>query len=78
MSEFQRRPGEEEEKNIFQRIRKRLPSFSPAQKKVAELILNSCSEVVKMSSHTMAKELGVSPSTVVRFATEIGYSGFRD
>ncbi len=68
----------EKEKNIFLRIRKSFSSFSSAQRKVADMILSRCSDVVKMSSHDMAKELGVSPSTVVRFASELGYSGFRE
>lgn len=71
-------PSGEKEKHIFLNIRKKLSSLTPAQKKVAEMILNRCSEVVKMSSHDLAKELGLSPSTIVRFAAELGYCGFRD
>lgn len=66
----------EREKNIFLRIRRKMASFSASHRIIAELILNRCSEVVKMSSHDIAKELGISPSTIVRFAVEIGYSGF--
>lgn len=66
----------EREKNIFLRIRRKMAAFSASHRIIAELILNRCSEVVKMSSHDIAKELGISPSTIVRFAVEIGYSGF--
>lgn len=68
----------EKEKNIFLCIRKSFSTFSPAQRKVADIILNRCSDVVKMSSHDIAKAVGVSPSTVVRFALELGYSGFKE
>ena len=66
------------ETNIFLRIRKKMPSLSVSHGIIAELILNRCSEVVKMSSHDIARELKISPSTIVRFAVEIGYSGFRE
>lgn len=66
----------EREKNIFLRIRRKMSAFSASHRIIAELILNRCSEVVKMSSHDIAKELRISPSTIVRFAVEIGYSGF--
>ncbi len=68
----------EREKNIFLRIRRKMSAFSASHRRIAELILNRCSEVVKMSSHDIAKVLGISPSTIVRFALEIGYSGFRE
>lgn len=68
----------EREKNIFLRIRRKMSAFSASHRRIAELILNRCSEVVKMSSHDIAKLLGISPSTIVRFALEIGYSGFRE
>ena len=70
--------GEKRETNIFLRIRKKMPSLSVSHRIIAELILNKCSEVVKMSSHDIARELKISPSTIVRFAVEIGYSGFRE
>ena len=68
----------ERERNIFLRIRRKMSAFSASHRRIAELILNRCSEVVKMSSHDIAKVLGISPSTIVRFALEIGYSGFRE
>lgn len=68
--------GENDEKNIFLRIRKKLSGFSPSQKKIGEFFLNNCSEAVRMSSHDIARKLGISVSTVVRFAAELGYSGF--
>ena len=63
--------GENDEKNIFLRIRKKLSGFSPSQKKIGEFFLNNCSEAVRMSSHDIARKLGMSVSTVVRFAAEL-------
>lgn len=65
-------------RNALLRIRRKLPKFSPTQRKIAEFIMNDCSDAVRMSSHGMAKKLGVSASTVVRFALEMGYRGFRE
>lgn len=68
---------EERGKNIFLRIRRKMSTFSTAQKKIAEFILYRCSDVVKMSSRDLARELNISPSTIVRFAVELGFSGFK-
>ncbi|MDR1514050.1 MAG: MurR/RpiR family transcriptional regulator [Synergistaceae bacterium] len=61
---------------IFNNIRARWEDFSASQRKIAEMILNDYAQVINMSSPALAKALSVSPSTVVRFASALGYESY--
>jgi len=50
--------------------------FSKSQKRIAEYISTHYESAAFMTASKLGKEVGVSESTVVRFASEIGYDGF--
>ena len=50
--------------------------FSKSQTKIASYIEENYDKAAYMTALSIAQQVGVSESTVVRFATEIGYTGF--
>ena len=64
--------------DISQRILSAFPTFSKGQKKIANVIINEYDKVAYMTAAKFGKLVGVSESTVVRFATQIGYDGYGD
>lgn len=58
------------------RIRLRADRLSPAQRRLAEYILQNAHRVAFMTAAELGEAVGVSESTVVRFATALGYSGY--
>ncbi len=65
-----------EKGNLFSIIRGKYDSFSKSQKKLAEFVLSNCEQAVFMTASRLGSEVGVSESTTVRFAMELGYEGF--
>jgi len=62
--------------SISQRIRYLYSTFSKGHKKIANIILNDYDKAAYMTASSLGKLAGVSESTVVRFASEIGYEGY--
>ncbi len=60
----------------FKKILSSYDNFSRLQRKIADYITSNLGEVVFMSISSLAGTLGVSEATIVRFAQELGYSGF--
>ena len=50
--------------------------FSKSQKKIAVYIVDHYDKAAFMTAGKLAKTVGVSESTVVRFATELGFKGY--
>ena len=63
-------------KNIAERIEESFFSFSKGQKRIAGAILNNYEKVAYMTAAKLGAFCEVSESTVVRFAAEIGYTGY--
>ncbi len=61
---------------LSERIRLKSPEFSKGQRAIARYIEEHADKVAFMTASRLGKTVGVSESTVVRFATEIGYSGY--
>ena len=61
---------------ITGRIKRKMSTFSKGQKRIAEYILEHYDKVAFMTAAKLGATVGVSESTVVRFATEIGYAGY--
>lgn len=61
---------------LSERIRKGSAFFSKGQKLIAKYIEEHPDKVAFMTASRLGQTVGVSESTVVRFATEIGYSGY--
>lgn len=62
--------------NIFSVIESSLPQMSKGQKSIAQFIMTNYERAAHMTAARIGKEANVSESTVVRFATELGFSGF--
>ena len=52
------------------------PQFSKGQRRIADFITNHYDEAAFMTAARLGEEVGVSESTVVRFATELGFDGY--
>ena len=63
-------------KNISERIEEGFASFSKGQKRIAGAILNNYEKAAYMTAAKLGSFCEVSESTVVRFATELGYEGY--
>ena len=64
---------------MFQdRIRANYDKLTPGFRKLADFILNSTLDVAFLTATELSRTVGVDPATVVRFAQELGYSGFRE
>ena len=62
-------------KNILHKIEKHMSSFSKGQKLIARFILENYDKAAFMPASKLGKPVQVSESTVVRFATQLGYEG---
>ncbi len=64
------------EKDLFSLINDRLSSFSKGHKIIANYILDHYDKAAFMTAQKLGKTVGVSESTVVRFASMLGYDGY--
>lgn len=62
--------------DISERILNAFPGFSKGQKKIANAILNDYDKTAYLTAAKLGKLVGVSESTVVRFADELGFEGY--
>lgn len=62
--------------DILKTIDAAAPSLSKGQKLIAAFIQNHYDKAAYMTASRLGAEVGVSESTVVRFATELGYDGY--
>ena len=63
-------------KSVLHTIQSRMNSFSKGQKRIAAYILENYDKAAFMTANKLGKTVQVSESTVVRFATELGYDGY--
>ncbi|MFV0503677.1 MAG: MurR/RpiR family transcriptional regulator [Lachnospirales bacterium] len=64
------------EKNLLARINHHMEDFSKGQKKIANYLLEHYEKSVYLTAAKLSDVVGVSESTVVRFAIELGYDGY--
>ncbi|MBE6793871.1 MAG: MurR/RpiR family transcriptional regulator [Ruminococcaceae bacterium] len=62
--------------HLLGRIEMKISSMSKGQKLIAHFIENHYDQAAFLTASKLGELVGVSESTVVRFATEIGYSGY--
>lgn len=67
-----------EQENLFSKIQSEYEKFSKGQKKLASYILSNYEQAVFMTAGKLGKTVGVSESTTVRFAVELGYKGYHE
>ena len=63
-------------KNLLARINEMRPRFSKGQRLIAGYITEHYDKAAFMTASKLGSTVGVSESTVVRFATELGYDGY--
>ena len=64
--------------NILVKMQNEMHSFSNRQKLIAKFLIEHYDRAAFMTASRLAQAAGASESTVVRFATELGYNGFPD
>jgi len=62
--------------DIFALLQEMAPRFSKGQRLIARYITESYDKAAFMTASVLGKTVGVSESTVVRFAVELGYDGY--
>ena len=62
--------------DMIKRIQENLPEMSKGQKLIASYIVNHYEKAAFMTAARLGEVVGVSESTVVRFAIELGYDGY--
>ena len=63
-------------RNLMSNIKSNFNSFSKGQKRIAQFIIDHYDKAAFMTAAKIGERVDVSESTVVRFATALGYSGF--
>lgn len=66
------------EKNLRELINDKYLFLSKGHQKTADLILSNTNKIVDLTAKDLADILGLSESTIVRFAQELGLEGYRD
>lgn len=62
--------------DILSLLQTRAPTFSKGQRLISKYILESYDKAAFMTANRLGRTVGVSESTVVRFAVELGYDGY--
>ena len=62
--------------DIIKNIKENIPNLSKSNKRIAHFIIENVEDAAFLTAAKIAKEVGVSESTVVRFATTLGFDGF--
>lgn len=60
------------------RIAAQAPEFTNSQKSVADYIADHLNKVAFYTLHELAKKIGVSTTTIIRFSRALGYEGFSE
>lgn len=63
---------------VFEAIENKYDSLSKTHKRIANYLREHFDKAVFMTAKSLARELDTSESTVVRFATSLGYQGYPD
>ncbi len=61
---------------LFDKLQEIMPALSKGHKKIAEFIMERYDKAAFMTASKLGTIVGVSESTVVRFATELGFEGY--
>ncbi len=62
--------------DILTVLQEMAPTFSKGQRRIARFISEAYDKAAFMTASRLGKAVGVSESTVVRFAVELGYNGY--
>lgn len=73
---LKRRDGKAMKNDIFEKIHQMYGQMSKGQKRISDYILKNYDKAAFMTAAKLGETVGISESTVVRFATEIGFDGY--
>lgn len=62
--------------NLLVRIQERMPQLSKGQKRIGQFIMDQYDKAAYITAAKLGEAVGVSESTVVRFAGELGFDGY--
>ena len=62
--------------DILSILQEKSPAFSKGQRRIAQYITESYDKAAFMTANRLGKTVGVSESTVVRFAVDLGFDGY--
>lgn len=62
--------------DLLERLNQKLPKMSKGHKRIAGFLIEHYDKAAFFTASRLGSEVGVSESTVVRFATEMGFSGY--
>ena len=62
--------------DVLTLLQEKMPEFSKGQRRIAHYILESYDKAAFMTANRLGKTVGVSESTVVRFAVDLGFDGY--
>ena len=62
--------------DILALFQERFEEFSKGQRRIAQYIMESYDKAAFMTANKLGKTVGVSESTVVRFAVDLGFDGY--
>ena len=62
--------------DLLEKIQGSYKTFSKGQKRIANYVCENYDKAVNLTAAKLGKIVGVSESTVVRFATELGFKGY--
>ncbi|HEY9061786.1 MAG TPA: MurR/RpiR family transcriptional regulator [Pseudobacteroides sp.] len=62
--------------DLIKKLQENMNEFSKGQKLIAWYIINHYGKAAYMTAAKLGEDVGVSESTVVRFANELGYDGY--
>ena len=66
----------EDNRNVIEAITARLKRCSKGQRKIGEYLLRNYAVASHMTAAKLSETVGVSESTIVRYAVELGYDGY--
>ena len=65
-------------KDLFEKIIRVYPSLSPKKRRVADFIIKDHKKVFLMTAREIAEECQVSEPTIIRFANDLGFTGYME
>ena len=64
--------------DLFSLINQKLPTFTKAERKVANLVLDNPYDIMNLSITEVAKQFGVSDTSIFRFCKKLNLEGYQD
>lgn len=70
--------GARDATSILQKVLATMPEMGAAERRVADFVRTSPSDVIRMSMARLAEECSVSDPTIIRFCRRLGFEGYQE